>query len=157
MTQGLKFIPAFLLCQPIQAPIDKTEFRFNESQVKKGLLKMNNSVLDYFTREKFNDKYDNAYNLLSKIKLKEFIVSLNNETTYSSSPDDVLQNLNFKEIVKLGKDAIPFILEEIQNKPSSLIWALNLITGRRITEKKVSVEEASRLWINWGKQIKLIG
>ena len=157
MTTALKIFPAFLLCQPTLAPIDKTDIHFNESQIKKGLLEMNNNAFDYFTREQRKDKFENTHNILSKFKIRELILNLNNQTTYSSSPDDILENSNFKEIVKLGKDAVPFILEEIESKPSSLVWALNLITGRRITEKKVSVSEASKLWVNWGRQIKLIG
>ena len=117
---------------------------------------MNDDALKYFTRERFKEKFDNTYNLLSKFKLMKLISNLETQISYSSSPDIILLDPNFQEIVSLGSEAIPFILEEIEHKPSVLVWSLNLITGRRISEKKVSVAEASKLWINWGKRVRLI-
>jgi len=157
MTSALKVIPAFLICQPNDASVVKTEFHFNEKQIKKGLLQMNEDAQSYLSREKFKEKFDSTYDIMYKYKFNKLLSSWKANISYSSSPETVLNNPNFKEIVKLGKIAIPLILEEIATQPSVLVWALNLITGRRISENNVSVSEASKLWVNWGKLQRLIG
>ena len=70
------------------------------------------------------------------------------ETCVYSDPNKFTSNPNFKEIVRMGENAVPFIIEKIKVFPSDLVKALNLIYNRRISpDKKVSIKEACKLWI----------
>ncbi|MBP5369843.1 MAG: hypothetical protein J6Z01_15470 [Bacteroidales bacterium] len=70
------------------------------------------------------------------------------ETCVYSDPNKFTSNPNFKAIVAMGKNAVPYIIEKIKIFPSDLVKALNLIYNRRISpDKKVTIKEACRLWI----------
>lgn len=70
------------------------------------------------------------------------------ETCVYSDPNKFTSNPNFKAIVRMGENAVPFIIEKIKVFPSDLVKALNQIYNRRISpNKKVSIKEACRLWI----------
>lgn len=70
------------------------------------------------------------------------------ETMFLSSAQAIIDNPNFQAIVNMGKTAVPYIVDEIKNEPSTLVWALNIIFGRKITDRPgTTVEEACRLWV----------
>lgn len=70
------------------------------------------------------------------------------ETMFLSSTSDIVEHKDFQAIVAMGRKAVPFIIEEIQREPSCLVWALNLIYDKKITNKpNVTVSDACKLWI----------
>ena len=70
------------------------------------------------------------------------------ETMFLSSAEAIIGNPNFQAIVNMGKNAVPYIVDEIRNEPSTLVWALNIIFDRKITDRPgTTVEEACRLWV----------
>ena len=55
---------------------------------------------------------------------------------------------DFQSIVKMGDRATPLILMEIKSKPSLLVWALNLIHNKKISNNpNITIEEACKLWV----------
>lgn len=81
------------------------------------------------------------------------------ETSFCSRGDLVFSNPNYIAIVEMGKDAIPFIKEKIQNKPDPIVNALRDITGENIIDRSIvskikgftSLKRACKLWL---KQLK---
>jgi hypothetical protein len=74
---------------------------------------------------------------------------------YLSSPIQVIADPNFKAIVDLGYDAIPFIVQELEKEPSYLVWALNQIFGFKISDNPdTTIPEAGRLWVKYIKSLK---
>jgi hypothetical protein len=70
------------------------------------------------------------------------------DTMFLSSISDIIEHRDFKAIVAMGKKAVPFIVEEIQREPSQLVWALNLIYNKKITDKpNTTITEACKLWV----------
>lgn len=70
------------------------------------------------------------------------------ETMFLSSAEAIIDNPNFQAIVDMEKTAVPYIVDEIKNEPSTLVWALNIIFDRKITDRPgTTVEEACRLWV----------
>jgi hypothetical protein len=57
-----------------------------------------------------------------------------------------MEHPSFIEIVNMGGNAVPFILQEIDEKPSNLVWALNKIFHKKIGEN-CNIREACELWI----------
>ncbi len=71
----------------------------------------------------------------------------NRETAFRSTNN--LKNAYFMEIVNMGVDAVPFILEELKKKPSQLVNALDLIfPGVVKYEGFVSIKDACDKWIS---------
>ena len=93
---------------------------------------------------------DNADNYLFSLRFR-FDLHLQrwkDNTMFLSSASSIISDPDFQAIVDMGKFAVPFIKEEITNEPSTLVWALNLIFGRRISNNPhLTITEACKLWV----------
>jgi hypothetical protein len=75
-------------------------------------------------------------------------------TRLSSSLTDTFLHPAYQRIIGMGREAIPLILGELQQRPAHWFWALSAITG----EDPVAPEDAGRLgrmseaWLEWGRQ-----
>lgn len=93
------------------------------------------------------DSPENIF-LAAKRKFDGHFNNWQDETLFLSSAEDIVGHEDFKAIVNMGIKAVPFILNEIECKPSTLVWALNLIYGQKITNQpNTTISEACRLWI----------
>lgn len=70
------------------------------------------------------------------------------DTRFSSSAREIIENQNFQHIVSLGKPIVPLIISEIEEKPSTLVWALNMIFETKISDKpNTTIKDACKLWV----------
>ena len=69
-----------------------------------------------------------------------------NDTRFLSSVKAITEHPSFIRIVNMGGNAVPFIIEEIEHKPSNLVWALNAIFHKKIGNGE-TITEACKLWI----------
>jgi hypothetical protein len=51
------------------------------------------------------------------------------ETQFTSSNQAMFENNNYQAIIKMGLVAVPYIIEQLREKPDHLFWALERITG----------------------------
>lgn len=71
----------------------------------------------------------------------------NKETCFLSTNN--FDNSYFKEIVNMGSDAVPFIVEELEKGPSPLVHALDMIFPNVVKyEGFVSLKEACDTWLS---------
>lgn len=76
------------------------------------------------------------------------------ECALISSTNDMATNFAYQQIVGMGPDVLPILLEEMQREPDHWSWALRAITG----ENPVQPEHRGKLsliaqdWIAWGKE-----
>lgn len=78
----------------------------------------------------------------------QLITQWKEETMFLSSAEAIIKNPNFEAIVNMGRSAVPYIVDEIRTSPSTLVWALNIIYGKKITDRPgITVEEACKLWV----------
>lgn len=71
---------------------------------------------------------------------------------YASSNID---NVYFKQIVKMGKDAVPYIYEELKKGPTDLVYALDEIFGRPIKYNGfVPLKKSCEIWLSILKKIE---
>jgi len=69
-------------------------------------------------------------------------------TRLMSFAEQIINERNFKEIVAMGEDVVPFVLEEIKREPSPLVWSLNIIYNKTISQKQnITIEQACKLWV----------
>jgi hypothetical protein len=78
---------------------------------------------------------------------EEYYTRWNKQTWFYSSSGKIVENENFKAIVKMGTRATPFIVEKIKQAPSLLVWALGAIYNKRISQTYVGIKEAGDLWL----------
>ena len=50
----------------------------------------------------------------------------------------------------MGKDAIPFILDDLREQPTGhWFWALGAITGEDPTLGEADIDKAIQAWLSW--------
>lgn len=79
-----------------------------------------------------------------------------NETIFMSSPEDIRNVESFTEIVRYGWMSVPYIIEEIGQRPSLLFMALNEITGEDPISDAIrgNVDLMTGAWIAWFQKSK---
>lgn len=81
-----------------------------------------------------------------RLKFEQNLREWQRDTRFLSSVSAITSHPAFISIVNMGGNAVPFIAEEIERKPSNLVWALNAIFHKKIGQG-ATVTEACRLWI----------
>lgn len=86
--------------------------------------------------------------MIKKRSFMRYYERWSQETSFLSSAKAIIDHEDFKSIVSMGKDAVPYILAEIKENPSHLVWALNLIFNRKISDRQnLTITEACKLWV----------
>lgn len=110
---------------------------------------INLTITNSYTSNHFREVNNNSYSdLVLKANFERHLANWEKQTKILSSAKSIIHQKDFQAIVKMGEKAAPFILLEIQKKPSLLVWALNLIYSQKITNNPdITIEEACKLWI----------
>lgn len=77
---------------------------------------------------------------------KKHLEKWQHDTRFLSSTSAITAHPSFQYIVNMGGNAVPYILEEIERRPSNLVWALNAIFHKKIGQGN-TITDACRLWI----------
>jgi len=85
----------------------------------------------------------------------------------SSSDANYINNAEFRELVALGPEALPFFIDKLENDPEAhfLVHALPQLTGKTFSADEVAAAAAqqgvplgnqgyARMWIDWWKREK---
>lgn len=93
-------------------------------------------------------EYQVSNPIKDELLFNQLVSQWETETIFLSSLPAIIENPNFKAIVNMGENATPFILDYISQKPSTLVWALNLIYNTKISNNpKLTIPEACKLWV----------
>jgi hypothetical protein len=91
---------------------------------------------------------DETSNVVSGALFYDYLKKWEQQTMFCSSVKSITENENFQAIVMMKENAVPFIIQKIKEGPTLLVWALNLIYDKKISENNnVSIEEVGKLWI----------
>ena len=133
----------FKECEKLLSSDSKNEAMSVEASTLSGNL---TDLKDHYTEpisrtllvQKFSDlsatwKYDNA--------------------NVSSISTSVLQP-SYQEIIGMGRDALPFILEELKATPNHWFWALKSISGEDPVppEHRGDIKRMTEDWLSWGRE-----
>jgi hypothetical protein len=71
-----------------------------------------------------------------------------------SSASKIVQHPAYQEIIALGRDAVPFILQELEQKPDHWFAALRAMTGEDpvAPEDRGLMDRMASAWVRWGKE-----
>lgn len=137
----------FFIQPPPPVEIQRTILEYVQSESTSELLdvapvlrnlKLDEDMFEYvYLRDKFHTLF-NAWE---------------SKTVLQSSVSKIIEDVNFKRIVEMGEKAIPFIIEEIDKNPSTLVWTLNLITKTSLSSnQRLTVSAACKQWVTLWKQ-----
>jgi hypothetical protein len=89
-------------------------------------------------------------------KFKRLYTEWKAETEYHSSTGKKISNPHYQEIIAMGSDALPFILQLMVEEPQHWFVALKEISGEDPVPYGASFEESRLAWLEWGESKKLI-
>ncbi len=126
-------------------------FRYND------IAKNSISIADKATLNHLSEAQGANYTeLLLKFKFQSHLMAWEKNTKFLSFADQIIEEENFVEIVKLGPPIIPLIAQELAIKPSCIVWALNIILDKKMSnDPTTTITEASHMWLRYLKANKL--
>lgn len=86
-------------------------------------------------------------------KFKRLVDRWRKETVFQSSAHQMATHPSYQEVIGMGKDAIPFLLQELERNPDHWFWALRSITGIDPVpqEDRGNVRAMTDAWLEWGR------
>lgn len=84
-------------------------------------------------------------------KFEQLTSKWKEETAIFSSIKKKINHPAYQEIIAMGEEVIPLILEELKREPSHWFYALSVITKADPVSSEDSFEQAVEAWLNWGK------
>lgn len=88
------------------------------------------------------------YEITQKFKFQMHLQAWEEKTKFLSSAAAIVSDSDFQAIIGMGVAAVPYIKDEIERKPSVLVWALNYIYGRKISNKQgLTISDACKQWV----------
>lgn len=76
------------------------------------------------------------------------------ETMFSSNSSEITNNSAYRSIIGLGKDIIPFIIEDLKQSENHWFYALELLTGENPikSEHRGIINLMKSDWLNWAER-----
>lgn len=71
------------------------------------------------------------------------------DTRWSSDLNDYLYHPAYREIISMGWDAVPLIIDRLRVSPDHWFTALVEITGKDRAAGAMTVGDAAQLWVSW--------
>ena len=73
------------------------------------------------------------------------------DTRYVSSLHEMVLHPAYQQIIGMGRDALPFLFEELEREPDHWFWALNAITGEDPvpSEDRGDLKAMTKHWLRW--------
>jgi hypothetical protein len=104
----------------------------------------NNRTLEYIRTV---DKSDSPI-WMHQFSFESHLTNWKQKTMFLSSTKSIVEDEDFQAIVSMGEYVVPYIITEIESNPSTLVWALNFIYNRKITDNpNTTITEACKLWV----------
>ncbi len=94
--------------------------------------------------------------LIQETNIEQIFIKLVNqwraETRGISSSSEIFMHPAYQQIIGLGKDAIPLLLKELEQKSGRWFWALKSITREDPVplEHRGNTEYMIKAWLEWG-------
>ncbi len=89
----------------------------------------------------------------SEASFQQLLETWKAETAPLSSVRQKKQHPAYRQIIAMGKPAVPLILAELKRKPSHLFWALAEITHSRPAglANATDLLDVVNAWVEWGQ------
>ena len=76
------------------------------------------------------------------------------ESEFMSSLTEMVILPPYQRIIGLGREAVPFLLRELEREPDQWFWALQAITGQDPVDAadRGDLRKMSAAWLAWGRR-----
>lgn len=148
LKKSIHMVPLLLSLNAYAAPFKQTKTSVTEKDAKNNTANFSPDALRSIM---INDSFGHD-DLYMKNRIKGYVDKWEKETAIFSDPRKIVKNKNFQNIVAFGERAVPYIVEILKEKPSALVWSLNIIYDRNISNSSISIEDASKAWIRYLSQ-----
>jgi hypothetical protein len=107
--------------------------------------------------EKSKSNERSTVDIVVETTFKRYLEQWHNETKYLSSGG--FDNKNYQAIIALGWDVVPYIIEQLRNKPCHLFVALHSIVGASPVKPEHAgyLNEMAQDWIKWWDSLEMKG
>jgi hypothetical protein len=78
------------------------------------------------------------------------------ETAFAASLRERVMHRSYQQIIGMGPEVLPQILESLKAEPDHWYWALSAITGKDPAEGSETFAAAREAWLLWGQGEGLI-
>lgn len=80
------------------------------------------------------------------------------ETEFQSAAERIAMHPAYQRIIGMGREALPFILRDLQDTHDMWFWALAAITGENPVpeEDRGYIDRMTRAWVRWGVRRNVI-
>jgi hypothetical protein len=87
-------------------------------------------------------------------RFRELVAQWKAATLFTSSGTEMALHPAYQQIIGIGKEAIPLILEELQREEDHWFWALKSITGEDPVSEvdRGNVPKMTQSWLQWGQR-----
>ncbi len=90
----------------------------------------------------------NTIDFTQKLYFQSLLKRWRRETMFLSSTYQIVKHPCFRSIIDMGEQAIPYIIEDLKAAPSTLVWALNEITGERVSHNpNMTIKDVCKRWV----------
>jgi hypothetical protein len=74
-------------------------------------------------------------------------------TLFSSSITEIATHSAYQQIIGMGREALPFIIQELHREPDHWFWALRAITGEDpvLQADRGKTPRMAAAWLNWAR------
>ncbi len=88
------------------------------------------------------------------LKFNRLVNQWRAETRHMSSVEDICTHRAYQDIINMGDVIVPYILRELEKRPSHWFWALTAITGATPIPRTFqgTFNEAVQIWLDWASQ-----
>jgi hypothetical protein len=95
---------------------------------------------------------------LTEDAFRALVTEWDRGTAFVSSVSEIVAHPAFRSIVASGREAVPYLLEQLKSEPSYLVMALGEITGENPVPPSASgrVTEMAKAWLEWGEEHGLL-
>lgn len=90
------------------------------------------------------------------IKFRRLVAEWRRDTRFVSAVRRKMAHPAYLKIIGMGKDALPFILKDLDDRPGDWIAALMSITDENPVKPDDNFEQAVKAWLRWGRENSLL-
>jgi len=76
------------------------------------------------------------------------------DTEFLSDAGKIISHPAFRAVISLGEDVVPFILHDLESRPSLWVWALPEITGANpvAAADGGNIRRLTDAWLKWARE-----
>ena len=95
-----------------------------------------------------SETLESEFNTLSK--------QWRDETFFLSSLSEICFHPAYQTIMAMGKEAVPFILKDLEKQLNHWFYALRYIARNDVANGAENLEDARQRWLTWGRKEKYL-